>query len=419
MNGREVLIAALNHRDTGRVPVDFGATAVTGMHVNCVDKLRRYYGLEERPVKVHEPYQMLGLIEEDLADAMGLDVAGIVPRTTMFGFPTDRWKAYTLGGGLTVQVPEGFVTTRDARGDTYIYPQGDLTAPPSGRMPKGGLFFDAIIRQESLDEENLRVEDNLEEFGPASREDIDYQAAALRGAQKTGRGLITSFGGTALGDIALVPAVHLKHPRGIRDVSEWYISLAGRREFVAELFERQTDIALKNLKAYHDAVGDLPDVVNLCGTDFGTQNSTFCSAKTYRELFMPYYKKMNDWIHSHTKWKTFKHSCGAVADFIPLFIESGFDILTPLQCSCPGMEAERIKREFGKDIVFRGGGVDTQSVLPFGTPAQVRTQVLSRLEVFSKGGGYVFNAIHNVQGDVPVENIVAMLEAVHEFNGVK
>ena len=413
---REVFDAALQHRNTGKVPVDFGATAVTGLHVSCVDGLRRHYGLEKRPVKVHEPYQMLGFVEDDLADALDLGVTGVPGRMTMFGFEASGWKEFTLESGLEVLVPGGFQVTRDAAGNTFLYPEGDRGAPPSGKMPKGGYYFDAIVRQPPVDEDNLRVEDNLEEFGPPSETDIEYQKRMLRQAHLTGRGVITGFGGTALGDIALVPAVQLKHPRGIRDIEEWYVTVASRQNFVHELFERQTDIALKNLQIYHDAVGNTPDVAFICGTDFGTQNGTFCSETTFRELYMPYYRKINDWIHSHTGWKTLKHSCGAIAGFIPLFIEAGFDVLNPVQCSCPGMEPEKIKRDFGRDIVFWGGGVDTQHLLPFGKPEEVREQVLRRLEIFGRDGGFIFNAIHNVQSGTPVENIVAMIEAAREFN---
>jgi uroporphyrinogen-III decarboxylase len=155
----------------------------------------------------------------------------------------------------------------------------------------------------------------------------------------------------------------------------------------------------------------------MCGTDFGTQESSFCSPGTYRSLYHPYYKKMNDWIHAHTGWKTFKHSCGAVFDFMPLFIESGFDIINPVQLSANGMDPKALKREFGGDLVFWGGGVDTQKVLPFGTPEEVREQVLHRCEIFAPGGGFVFNSIHNVVAKSPIENVVAMIEAVKEFNG--
>ncbi|MBN1686664.1 MAG: methyltransferase, partial [Spirochaetales bacterium] len=198
---------------------------------------------------------------------------------------------------------------------------------------------------------------------------------------------------------------------------EWYISLASRKDYIHAIFARQTDIALENLRSLYREVGDAIDVLFLCGTDFGTQTSSFCSTDTYRELYMPYYQRMTSWIHGHTRWKTFKHSCGAVFNFVPLFIESGFDILNPVQLSAAGMDAVALKKEYGKDIVFWGGGVDTQKTLPFGTPEDVRSEVLTRLQIFSGDAGYVFNTIHNIQAKTPVENVIAMIDAVHEFNG--
>ena len=138
---------------------------------------------------------------------------------------------------------------------------------------------------------------------------------------------------------------------------------------------------------------------------------------TFRELWLPYYKQLNDWIHAHTAWKAFKHSCGAVERFFESFIDAGFDIVNPVQCSARGMEPEQLKAKYGDRLVFWGGGVDTQKTLPFGTPAEVREQVLRRCEIFAPGGGFVFNAIHNIQAGTPVANIVAMFDAVREFNG--
>jgi hypothetical protein len=284
-------------------------------------------------------------------------------------------------------------------------------------MPKNGFYFYAIIRQLQFDEDNLDVNDNLEEYKTANDDDIRHQKNELLKAREKDCGVVTVFGGMALGDVSSIPGVQLKNPKGIRDLEEWYISIAARKGFVREIYERQTEIALINLKKYHEAVGDSLDVLYICGADFGTQTGTFFSEDTFRELYMPSYKKMNDWIHTNTKWKTMKHSCGAVSGFIPLFIEAGFDILNPVQCSCPGMEPDSLKKEYGRDIVFWGGGADTQYTLPFGTPAEIKTQVLERLKIFSKSGGYVFNAIHNVQGDTPIENIIAMIDAVKEFNG--
>lgn len=167
----------------------------------------------------------------------------------------------------------------------------------------------------------------------------------------------------------------------------------------------------------YQAVGNIVNAILVCGTDFGTQTSSFCSVKTFRELYFPYYEKVNRWIHENTQWKTFKPSCGLVERFIPSFIDAGFDILNPVLCSAVGMDPEHLKSN-GERITFWGGGVDTQHVLPFGTPEEVRKQVLERCRTFSRNGGFVFNAIHNVQARTPVENIVAMLDAVHESNSV-
>ena len=417
MTHKERLLAALRNKESDAVPIDFGATAVTGIHVSCVAALRGFYGLEKRPVKVHEPYQMLGWIDDDLKEAMGIDTEGATPPKTMFGFPNDRWKSWRTPEGLEVLVAEQFVTIVDQNGDILIYPEGDTTALPSGRMPKGGYFFDAIIRQEPIDEDHLDPEDNLAEFGPISEQDLAWITGEVARAAATGRAVIATFGGTAFGDIALVPAPFMKRPKGIRDVAEWYVSTAARRDYIHQVFARQCEFALANLARIHSVAGDAVDVVFVCGTDFGTQSSSFCSVETFRELYFPYYKQVNDWIHRHTAWRTFKHSCGSVERFIPSFIEAGFDILNPVQCSAAGMGAEHLKSTFGDRIVFWGGGVDTQKVLPFGTPAEVRTQVLERCRVFARGGGFVFNSIHNVQARTPVENIVAMINAVREFSG--
>ncbi len=416
MNGKEKLNKALNHIEAP-VPIDFGSTAVTGMHISIVAGLREHFGLEKRPVKLIEPYQMLGDPEDDLKKAIGVDVEDIYARETLFGFENKGWKEWQTPWGQEVLVPAGFVTTGDEKGDLFIYPRGDSTVPPSGKMPAGGFYFDSIIRQEPIDEEKLNPEDNLEEFSPVTEEDLEHFGREAENAVKTGRGSIANFGGTGLGDIAIVPAPFLKHPKGIRDVTEWYISTAARQDYIHAVFTKQTEIAVKNLEMIFRIVGNSIDSVFICGTDFGTQTSAFCSTETFQSLYAPYYKEMNGWIHRNTSWKTFKHSCGAVRNFIPFFIEAGFDIINPVQISASGMDPRLLKSEFGDRIVFWGGGVDTQKTLPFGTPEKVRAEVLERCGIFSKGGGFVFNAIHNVQAKNPIENVAAMIDAVHEFNG--
>jgi hypothetical protein len=414
---RQRLLDTLAHRQPDRVPIDFGGTSVTGMHVSCVAALRDHYGLERRPVKVHEPYQMLGFIDEDLRLAMGVDVTGVFPRTTIFGFPNAGWREWDFRG-QAVLVPENFRTTVEANGDVLIYPEGDLDVAPSGRMPSGSVFFDAIVRQPPIDDETLDVEDNLEEFTPIKDADLAHLEASATEVQARGCGIVATFGGTAFGDIALVPAPFLKAPKGIRDIAEWYMSTAIRRDYVHRIFEYQCEVGVQNLARIHDAIGDSVDAVYICGTDFGTQTSQFCSLRTFQELWLPYYRAVNDWVHANTAWKCFKHSCGSVEVFIESFIEAGFDILNPVQCSAAGMDPATLKARYGDRLVFWGGGVDTQHTLPFGTPEEVRVEVLQRCEIFAPRGGFVFNTVHNVQAGTPLENIVAMLDAVHEYNGV-
>jgi hypothetical protein len=412
MNSKERFYTTLRHGTPDKIAVDFGSTPVSGIHVLAIQKIREYFGLKRIPVKVTEPYQMLGEVDAELMEILGVDVVGIGARNNIFGFENRNWKEFRTWWGQEVLVPEDFNTTADEKGDLLIYPEGDTRVAASARMPSSGYFFDSIIRQEPFQEETLNVEDNLEEFKPVTEEDLSWwadQVTKVKGIQK---GIVANFGGTALGDIALVPAPFLKNPRGIRDIQEWYMSSLIRPDYMKEIFERQTDIAVENLKRFYQVVGEDIDVVYLCGNDFGTQQSTFCDLGTFRELYMPYYRKMNDWIHRHTGWKTFKHSCGAVEPLIEGFIEAGFDILNPVQVNANGMDPELLKGKYGDRIVFWGGGVDTQKVLSFGTPGEVREQVTRLCETFSVNGGFVFNTVHNIQANVPIENLAAMFETL-------
>jgi len=278
-------------------------------------------------------------------------------------------------------------------------------------MPAGGYYFDSIVRQPPIDEAKLDPADNLEEFAPVTEEDLRFFEESVRAAEATGRAILANFGGTGFGDIALVPAPWLKHPRGIRDVEEWYVSTASRRAYVEKVFDAQCSIALGNLAAIHGRVGEKVSAVMLTGTDFGAQQGSFISPLSYRELFMPFHRRLNDWVHANTRWKCFIHSCGSVKKLIPSFIEAGFDVLNPVQTTAADMEARELKARFGGSLAFWGGGVDTQKVLPFGTPREVREDVKRSVEALSPGGGFVFNTIHNVQARVPVANLLALYEA--------
>lgn len=412
MNSRQRVKTALNHKQPDRIPVDFGSTAVTGIHVHIVEKLRDYFGLDRHPVKVIEPYQMLGETEEDLVKTLAIDTVQVSGRKNMFGIAQEGWKEFRTFWGQEVLLPGEFNTRLDENGNLLVYPEGDMTVPPSGKMPRASYFFDALIRQEPVDDKNLNVEDNLEEFSEMSAGDISYWSSIVKKAYATGRAVVANFGGTAIGDIALVPAINLKHPKGIRDITEWYMSTVMRQDYLHQIFDRQTDIAIRNMERIFGAVGNRIDVVFLCGTDFGTQDTQFCDQATFRSLYMPYYKRMNDWIHGHTEWKTFKHSCGAVEPLMKHFIDAGFDIINPVQISAAGMDPAYLKKTYGGHLTFWGGGVDTQKVLSFGTPDDVRRQVRNNCRIFGQDGGFVFNTVHNIQANTPLENLVAMLDAI-------
>jgi uroporphyrinogen-III decarboxylase len=359
---------------------------------------------------------MLGEIDDDLSEILQIDVMGISPRNNMFGIRNDgELKEFRTFWNQVVLMPKNFNTKIDNHGDLLIFPEGDLNASPSGKMPKTGYFFDAIIRQEPIIEDKLDPSDNLEEFNPISDEDLDYWKNEIKKIELKDKAVIANFGGTALGDIALIPGMNLKKPRGIRDVAEWYMSVVMRPDYIHAIFEKQSELAIENIAKIYKIAGEHVNIVFLCGTDFGTQDSQFCSLDTLHELFIPYYKRINDWIHLHTPWKTFKHSCGSVEPFINSFIEAGFDILNPVQINAKGMDPKHLKKTFGDRIVFWGGGVDTQMVLPFGTPGEVAKQVESHCRIFSENGGFVFNTVHNIQANVPVENIVAMINAISKF----
>lgn len=398
--------------------MDFGGFFQTGLHVSLVYKIRQALGLDApgTPVKVVEIYQMLGEIAPDLRAALGVDAVNLHGPGTMFGFPQTQFKEWRMPDSTPVLVPQDFNTQFEPNGDLLQWPGGDRAVPPSGRMPEGGSFFDAIVRQEPLDEERLNPADNTEEFERVADDELDYyRALAEELYRTTDQALVCTFGGLTFGDIALVPAPFLKRPKGIRDLAEWYMSAVSRPAYIQAVFERQTEVAIENLSRLQAAIGNRPTVIQTNGTDFGTQNGPFCSVAKFRELYLPYQQRVNGWIHRHTKWKTLMHCCGGIAPLLDSIVEAGFDILNPVQCSARGMDARTLKQRYGDQLVFWGGGVDTQRVLPFGTPPEVRDQVRERVEIFAPGGGFVFSTIHNIVASTPLENVLAMFEVLREY----
>lgn len=413
MNSRERVRKAINHEQPDKVPLDLGSTSVTGIHVTAYSRLKKILGVKGREIRVCDPYQMLAEVEESVRRALGVDTYGIQLPYTVFGYRNENWKPWRLFDGTEVMVSGHFQYDIAPDGSVLVYPAGDRSAPPSGKMPRDGYYFDVIVRQPPFEEAGLDPKEWVEQtYSLYTDEDMAYLEKVSRLAyEETDYSIIGNFCDGGLGDIGIVPGPHISYPSGIRDPEEWYISLSMRKEYIKEVFGYQTEIGLKNLRMYSEAVGDRIDVIDVSETDFGIQTGLLASKDTFRELFKPFFTEINLWVHQNTAWKTFYHSCGSISELLEDFIECGVDIINPVQYGAANMELSFLKKKFGERIVFWGGGIDTQRILPFGQPDEVQEEVMNNIKTLSKNGGFVFCTVHNIQPDVPADNIRAMFDA--------
>jgi len=418
LTSRERVITTVDHKEPDKIPLDLGSTLNTGIHIASLYKLTLALGLAKPSarVKVLDSFFMLGEVDCKLRKALGIDTIPLLPQRDFLGFERKDWRSWTFFDGTPVLAPGEFNTNPDKDGNIYQYPRGDNRFPPSAKMPKNGFYHDSIIRQKSFTEEELKIEDQIEEYKVYGEEELRYfEKESKRLFEETDLAIVfEGVPGTNLGDIGEIPGPSLENPRGIRSVDEWYISLLTRKDFIKNVFSNMTEIALTNLKLLNEAVGDRVQIFVVSEADFGSQQSLLISIDLYRELFKPFHKEVNNWIHKNTSWKTFIHTCGSVYNLIPDIIEAGFDILSPVQISALGMDPLKLKNDFGNQITFWGGGVNTQSTLPFGTPQEVREEVRRLVKIFRIKGGFVFAAVHNIQANVPVENLIALFETFNE-----
>jgi hypothetical protein len=416
MNSRERVIAAIHHQAPDRCPIDLGGCTQTGINASALWYLKKTLGMGDAPVKIVEVSQMLGEVTEDVRKWSGTDVVGLFNRNAAYGYKMEGWKPWTLDDGTPVLMPGGFEYDIDAQGNKWVYPQSDRSAPYSACMTKGGSFFDNVDHSEGFDmdleEGDLTpAEDFRDDFRAMDEEDaLYYERETRRLFEETEYAVIGVLGGGSIGDVSGIPGPSVKRPRGIRRIQDWLMAHELFPDYIREVFRYQTDVMLKNLEIYREAVGERIQAVWVSGTDLGTQHSTFLRNETFRALYKPFYREINDWIHQNTSWKTFYHSCGAIYPLLQDLVEMGVDILNPVQCSAAGMEPERLKAEFGDRLVFWGGGVDTQRVLPFGTPDEVEAQVKERIRIFNQDGGFVFSTIHNIVAGVLPENLIRAYE---------
>ena len=420
MNSRERLIKTINHQEPDCVVFDLGATSQTGIGASALYRLRQALDLPAQPVTIHEPAQLLGQVDDDLRQALGIDVVGLWNPMNVLGVLNDSWKPWMLPDHTPALISGNMGFKSDECGTIFAYPQGDLSVAPSMKLPAGGYFFDNIDRGGEFDEDELNAkEDFKNDFSVFDDETArKLETESIRLYQETNYGVVGMCGGGGFGDVFTLPACWLKEtPHGIRKMEDWLMAHLLYQDYILDLFDMQAGIALRNLEIYRQAVGDRIQVIWLSGTDFGTQNGTFISAELYRKLYKPFHQRINDWVHKNTNWKTFYHTCGSIYPLLDDFAAAGIDILNPVQCSAKDMDPIKLKQQYGDKFVFWGGGINTQQTLPFGTPEEVRAEALERLAIFAPGGGYIFNAIHNIVGNVPTENLLAWIDALRIYRG--
>ncbi len=393
MNSRQRVLLAVNHQQPDRVPIDFGGTRQSGIAASTYHRLKQRLGIDT-PTRVYDVYQMLAEIEQPLLDRFGADVVGLNRPVVALGIRNERFKPWQLPDGTPVEVPGGFSPETEPSGDLLLrHPDGR----PMARMPKDGYYFDRLDQfpgAAHADPETLDVP----MLGDEECDHLHAEAEAL--FENTDRAIIAAMG----------PPYELFFGLGTGGFQEWMITLATEPDYVHALNERLVEAWLENLRRFHAAVGDRVQILQF-NDDLGTQEAPFLSLGMFRELIMPYYKQGLDWVHSNTAMKVFMHNDGAIFDFVPTLIEMGVDILNPVQTTARGMDPTKLKEQFGDRLVFWGAACDCQSTLAFGTPEQVAREVQQTLEVLSPGGGYILASVHNIQANVPPENVIAMFDA--------
>jgi len=404
MTSRERVLRTLSHEEPDRVPFDLGGTVMSGIMAQSLDRFLRHSGTNGRRVRVYELFQMLGEVELDLAEQWEVDVLPVETPDLFFDIRREDWKPWTLFDGTDVLVPGAFDVEINERGDWLLHAGGDPSRPVEGRMPKDGYYFDMYsIMSMDPDWEPPDLDTVRAKAGRPSEEELRHlsdRASYLR--KHTDKALIMlGKGWWGLGLEGSIP--------------DSLMLLAERPDYVRGLLDLRTETAIENLRTVYDALGNNVDLVIIDGQDFGTQRAEIFSPGVFAELFAPRYATQVEWIHEHTPWRVWQHTCGSVPNLIPHLVDAGIDAINPVQTSAEGMGAEELVSRFGDEITFWGGGIDTQHTLPFGTPEDVHREVRERIETFAPGGGFVFAAIHNIQANTPPENIAAMLDALREY----
>lgn len=416
MNSRERILAAIAHKQPDQVPVDLGSTPSSGISAIAYSNLLKAIGRTDLPVQIYDVVQQLAQPDMSIIDRFGVDVLDI---GRAFNTEEKDWHETILSNGDKAFYPIHFNPVKQADGSYHCYDEDGKRL--LALMPQGATFFDQSYfpyingfpeNYDTLDEEMGRVLWSRYVHSPWDHtQDPDFW--------KTLREKTLQLRASTDKALMIVCGCNLfEWGTFLRRMDNFLMDLLCEPDQVARMLDQLLERHLATLAKVCDSVGDVVDIIRF-GDDLGMTSGPFMDVDTYRSLFKPRHKQLCDYVKTHSQMHTFIHSCGSISSLMPDLIEAGIEIFNPVQTNARQMEPEFLKKEFGQDCTFWGGGVETVGTLNNGTPEQVREQVLERLEIMSAGGGFVFNTVHNILPDVPPQNILAMFDAVKEFNGRK
>ena len=410
MSSRERVLKAVNFEKPDRVPIDLGGMRASGINAVVYDKLKKRAGIQT-PTKIHDNMQILAEVEFEVLDHLHADIIPLdVSDADWVGMKAEQGFAITLFCGQKVYFPPNTNIRKNNDGSWNLLDNDNKTY---AHMPKDGLYFDFIKPTMSGSKIDPKA------FNPrqtVSDEKLETIAQRCRYLYKNTDKAILGWG-ASISMLGLSALLSDNITQGSLD--EWLCMLMTEKKTANEMMDKYVDATIKCLRLYHEAVGDYCFAWGVASDDAGTQRSSVISPELFVEMIKPHYKKLCDWVHNNTNWKTFLHSCGSIYNYIPEWIDAGIDIINPVQISATNMEPDRLVKDFGGKIVFWGGGCDTQKVLPLGTTEQIREHVKNNISIFGAGnGGYIFTQVHNIQQNVPVENVEAMFDAAYKYGRI-
>ena len=410
MNSRERVLATMNHQEPDRIALDLGGHRSSGIAAIALPPLRKYLGLPEKPVRVYDMVQQLGIIDEDILDLFGVDT---IEMGRGFLLSDEDWVPWVLPDGTDCEIPA--YTNLEKKGEDWLIYNDD--GNELGILKKGSLYFEQTrfpLMERGIENDDFfdlreKLGENIWSAVPhpgahlpldeAGLHTMAEKAKALRAS--TDRAIIGLFGGNMF-----------ELPQWLYRMDHYLLATAMYMDKALQLSEELYKIHLENLEKWMAAVGPHIDIV-LFGDDLGGQQGPLISPDAYRELYKPFHKKLWGRAKELADVKVQLHCCGGIYELLDDLIEAGLDAVNPVQISCRGMDPLRLKEEFGGRITFWGGGCDTQSILPMAKPEQIKEHVSGLTSIFAPGGGFVFQQVHNILANVPPENIVAMLESVN------